>query len=96
MTNFGDSDLPIFVSDFGKPVVYAGILGKGIIDTNDADVNGAPIHMVDRITQIVVPASTFPTLSREKAITVDGKAMVVRDFMLVNDGAFYNIWAVFP
>ena len=94
MANFGAGDSVVFMSDFGVPVVHAGIAGRGIVDTNDADYNGLPVKLVDRITKITVPTATFPTITREAVITVNGVSMSVRETMRTMDGDYTEIWAV--
>lgn len=97
MSRFGDTDLPVFFTDFAVPIIYGGVTKMGIVDYNDAEnPEGGTVRILDRITQVTLPYNAFPAMTRESDVTVDGVAMKVRDIVQSNDGGIVGFWAVLP
>jgi hypothetical protein len=95
---YGDADIPAMMVDFGVAVVIAGFSPTvplvGIVDYEGKDVLATQgvggVSGVD-IT-VWIQTSTLPANLRNKALlTVDGKAMRIRDQNPIGDGAMTKI-----
>jgi hypothetical protein len=90
---FGDSDLDVYLSDFGVPVVYGSTNARGILRIYDQGNPGpgADDSTLGRFVEVLVKTGALPQLSLQSIITVDGIVYTVTNFDRVNDGAFTKI-----
>jgi hypothetical protein len=95
---YGDADIPLLMADFGVAVAIAGFSPAiplvGIVDYEGKDVlvsQGTGGVSGTDIT-VWIQTSTLPVPLRNKTlITVDGKAMRIRDQNQQGDGALTKI-----
>jgi hypothetical protein len=95
---YGDADIPFLLgADFGVAVVLAGASSNpipGIVDYVGKDVLVSQGMSGVSATDIVVTVQTSalpPTLPNRTALTVDGKAMRIRDSQPQGDGALTHL-----
>jgi hypothetical protein len=91
---YGDADIPFLLgTDFGVAVVVSGVTIPGIVDNVGKDsllsqgisgVSGTEIS-------VTVQTSALPKVPNRTALTVDGKAMRLRDQNPLGDGALTHL-----
>jgi len=78
---FGDSDLPIFFSDFAVAVSFNGQTAKGTLDTDSNPIQhgNGPGGLGTKKYLLRIPANAFTTTPAElAAIAVDGVSYTVK------------------
>ncbi len=95
---YGDADIPLLMADFGVAVAIAGFSPSipliGIVDYEGKDVlvsQGTGGVSGTDITVHIQTSTLPPNLRNKTLITVDGKAMRIRDQNQVGDGAITKI-----
>jgi hypothetical protein len=88
---FGDADLGVFTADMGVPVLFGGVMVKGILNkpiaTKLADEGFGGISVQQ--TTIELPYNAFTTMPEQgAAIVVNGISYTVADEAADIDGAF--------
>jgi hypothetical protein len=95
---FGDSDLDVFLSDFGVTVSCAGVSTRGVLDAFDERLAGheQPVEVVARMRVLTIKTGSLPGVAIEASIVVDGTTHAVRDILRVEDGALTHVYLVAP
>lgn len=84
-----DEALDVFLGDFGVPVEFGLITGKGILDMPAQVVADGMVITTDY--KLTVRADQFGTLKYGDAVTVNSTLYQVREPMLVDDGMFLEV-----
>jgi hypothetical protein len=92
-TYMRDADIPFMLADFGVPVVYEGVRGKGLVDYVDSVTlreNGIG-GVINKAMTVLVQTSAFPSINASNAvgsqIIVDGQCFKIIRREQVSDGA---------
>lgn len=97
MTLFAQSDLPIFLQDFGVTWFKTGTPGttyQGILDTPDEALHvGHAVYPESTMYVLLVQTSDANAAGAANGVglTVDGQTYIVRNILKVEDGAFSRI-----
>lgn len=88
MSQYGTSDLPDMMADFGVPVVFGAVQGLGIVDQVDRDLlQDQSVQFTGREVTVTLETSKFAALKSGNALTVDGVSHLVLQVRRVGDGA---------
>lgn len=88
------ADLPnVYLKDFGLTCVAAGGTFLGILDRPDDVLNMAGVNVTSTMYSLTAKTSdvTAAGLASGAAITVGGRAYVIRDLLSLDDGTFTNL-----
>lgn len=81
-----------FLADFGKPVVFGAIMGLGILDQPNRDINLAGIGVMATDFTLTFATADFPGLVEGENISVDGVGYQVREGPdQLDDGVFSRV-----
>ncbi len=85
--------LDVFFADFGVVCTAGGRTFRGLLDTPDETLNMGGVNILSTMYVCTVKTddATAAGLVSGSAITVGGVAYVVRDVMLVDDGALSHL-----
>jgi hypothetical protein len=93
-TYLEDADIATMLADIGRPIIIGTMTLNGLIDIVGRDAlfaMGVAGVSGETIT-VVVQTSAIPAGTKNKgAITVDGRAMHIRDMQASGDGATTHI-----
>lgn len=85
--------LDIFLADFGVPCVANGRNFTGVLDMPDETMNMAGVNVLSTMYACTIKTadSLAASLASGTAITVNAVAYVIRDVVLLEDGAFTQL-----
>ncbi|GLT20789.1 hypothetical protein GCM10007933_02410 [Zoogloea oryzae] len=85
--------LDVFLADFGVVCTSGGQTFKGLLDTPDETLNMGGVNILSTMYVCTVKTddATAAGLVSGCAIAVGGVAYLVRDVLLVDDGAFSHV-----
>ena len=88
MSYFGTSDLPSMLADFGVPVAWGAISGRGLVDQVDRDLfSDANAQFTGKETIVTIETTRFAGLGEGERISIDGVAHRVIQSRQQGDGA---------
>lgn len=92
MTPFGTSDLTAMLADFGVPIVWGVVTGKGIEDKADEEyLTNGPDRFTGTERSVRLETERFSGLGQGERITVDGVAFEVISAHREGDGAITHV-----
>ena len=85
--------LDIFLADFGVPCAANGRNFTGLLDEPDETLNMAGVNVLSTMysCRVKTSDSLAASLASGSAITVNAVAYVIRDVVLLEDGAFTHL-----
>lgn len=90
---FGDSDLDVFFSDSGVPVMFGAQSTRGNLDEAGSDNDIIGLQVGDNSHVLEIGRGSLSPMPRSgDAITVDGRPFRVRKQAPVDDGGIVRIW----
>jgi hypothetical protein len=83
----------VFLRDFGVACVANGRSFTGLLDTPDETMNMAGVNVMSTMYQCTVDSAAAQAagLASGNNVTVNGQPYVIRDVVLIDDGAFTNL-----
>lgn len=83
----------VFLADFGVPCTANGRTFQGVLDTPDETMNMAGVNVLSTMYQCLVDTADAQAaaLLSGTSITVAAQPYVIRDVVLVDDGAFTSL-----
>ena len=90
---YADADIPFMMGDFGVSVVCSGVTTLGIVDIVGKDfiASQSVSGVSGKEITVTVQTSAFPDVPNRTPITIDGRAMFIRDQNQEGDGALTKI-----
>lgn len=83
----------VFLRDMGVPCVAGAVTFTGLFDQPDDQLSAAGVNFLSTMYQVTAKTTdvTAAALVSGSPLIVNGTSYVVRDVMLVDDGAFTHL-----